>query len=59
MHAVTIYVILVVVTLRFCMAKIAMYRSTADVVTLGRLVTGLPTTVYVVWNCFHKLENTE
>ncbi|GFT56104.1 uncharacterized protein TNCV_811511 [Trichonephila clavipes] len=59
MDAITIDVIRVEVTLRFRLATIAIYRSSVEVVTLGRPPTGLRTYVCVVWNCFHKREITE
>ncbi|GFX07335.1 uncharacterized protein TNCV_503931 [Trichonephila clavipes] len=46
--AVTLDVTRVEVALRFRLATIAIYRSSAGVVTLGRPPTGLRTTVYVV-----------
>ncbi|GFT06346.1 uncharacterized protein TNCV_1145381 [Trichonephila clavipes] len=54
MDAVTPDVTRVEVTLRFRLATIAIYRSAAEVVTLGRPSTGLRTPVCVVLNCFHK-----
>ena len=45
--------------LRFCLAKITIYRSSAGVVILGRPATGLWITDCVIWNCFHKPEITE
>ena len=59
MDAVTIDVTRVEVTLQFRLAKIAIYWSSAGVVTLERPATGLRTTVCVVWNCLHKHEITE
>ncbi|GFY25530.1 uncharacterized protein TNCV_2486501 [Trichonephila clavipes] len=59
MDAVTVDVTRVEVALRFRLATIVIYRSSAGVVTLGRPPTGLRTTVCVVWNCFHKREITE
>ncbi|GFT31717.1 uncharacterized protein TNCV_231261 [Trichonephila clavipes] len=57
--SVTMDITRVEVALRFRLATIAIYRSAAGVVTLGRPPTGLRTTVCVVWNCFHKREITE
>ncbi|GFU85685.1 uncharacterized protein TNCV_5126941 [Trichonephila clavipes] len=59
MDAVTIDVTCVEVPLQFRLATIAIYRSSAGVVTLGRPLTGVRTTVCVVWNCFHQREITE
>ena len=59
MNAVAIDVTCMEVTLRFRLAKIAIYRSSAGIVAFGRQVTGRRTTVSVVWNCFHKCEITE
>ncbi|GFW32990.1 uncharacterized protein TNCV_1939141 [Trichonephila clavipes] len=59
MDAVTIDVPRVEVALRFRLATIAIYRSSAGIVTLGRPPTGLRAIVCVVWNCFHKREITE
>ena len=59
METVTINTTRVEVTLRFRLAKIAIYRSSAGVVTLGRQCTDLRTTICVVWNCFYKRETTE
>ncbi|GFT97544.1 uncharacterized protein TNCV_387071 [Trichonephila clavipes] len=59
MDAVTIDVTRVEVALRFRLATIAIYRSSAEVVTIGRPPTGLRTTVCVVWNCFYKREITK
>ena len=57
--AVTIDVTCVNFALKIRLAKIEIYRSSMGVVTLGRLATGLQTTVSVVWNCFHKHEITK
>ena len=57
--AVIIDVTRVGVVLRFRLAKIAIYRSSAGLVSLGRPATGLRTIVCAVWNCFHKREITE
>ncbi|GFX03572.1 uncharacterized protein TNCV_4751571 [Trichonephila clavipes] len=57
--AVTIDVTRVEVSLRFRLATIAIYRSSAGVVTLERQPKGLQTIVCVFWNCFHKHEITE
>ena len=48
MDAVTIDITSVEVSLRFRLAKIAIYRSSTGVVTLGRQATGLRTTVCLV-----------
>ena len=58
MDVVTIDVIRVEVALRFRLS-VAIYRSSAGVVTFGRSATDLRTTVCVVWNYFHKREITE
>ena len=59
MVTVTIDVACVEVTLRFHLTKLATYRSSTGILTLGRPATGLRTTVCVVWNYFHKCEITE
>ena len=57
--AVIIEVIRVEVAMRFRCAKMAIYQSSAGVVTLGWPATGFRTTACVVWNSFHKCEMTE
>ena len=57
MNGVTIDVTCVEIVLKFRLAKIAIYQSSAEVVTLGRPATRLRKTV--VWNCFFKREITE
>ncbi|GFV21657.1 uncharacterized protein TNCV_2416731 [Trichonephila clavipes] len=59
MDTITIDVTRVEVALRFRLATIAIYRSSAGVVTLWRAPTGLRTTVCVVWNYLHKHEINE
>ena len=59
MGAVTIDVTHVEVAVWFGLAKIAIYRSSTGVVTLGQPAMGLQTTVCVVLKCFHQYEITE
>ncbi|GFV98695.1 uncharacterized protein TNCV_1453811 [Trichonephila clavipes] len=59
MDSVTIDITCVEVTLRFRLATIAIYRSSAGLVTLVRPPTDLQTTVCAVWNYFHEREITE
>ena len=59
MDHITIDVARVEVVLPFHLSKIVKYRSSEEIVTLVRPATGLRTTVYEVWDCFHKSEITE